>query len=122
MADYPFTNEGLQAAIARLGRRRQKVRRTLRKLGCVGDPDSCSSCPVAIYLIRTFGTEDVVVDGPHAVVTREVLLDHEGFGDFYEDVEVLQIQLPEPVMDFIASFDSRQYPDLIKEHPKEPPA
>lgn len=123
MADpYPFTDEGLREALRRLGRRRQKVRRTLRKLGCTGDPDSCNSCPVAVYLTRALGYDDVIVDGPYATATRDVLADPEGYGDFYADVETIRVLLPKPITDFIDSFDGRQYPDLIKVHPKEPPA
>lgn len=121
MPEYPFSDAGLREALRRLGRRRQKVRRTLRKHGCLGDPDSCNSCPVAVYLTRVFGYEDVIVDGPQATLTRDVVVDPEGYGDFYADVETIRRWLPKPVTDFIAAFDGLQYPELIKTHPKEPP-
>lgn len=122
MTEYPFSDEGLRAALARLGRRRQKVRRTLRKHACLGDPDSCNSCPVAVYLTKVFGYGDVIVDGPQAIVSRDVVTDPEGFGNYYADVETIRRWLPKPVTDFIDSFDSRQYPELIRSHPEEPPA
>lgn len=122
MAEYPFTEAGLRAALARLGRRRQKVRRTLRKHRCLGDPDSCNSCPVAVYLGRVMDCDDVVVDGPHVTLTRDRLADDEGYGNFYETTDRISMLLPWPVVFFIEEFDARRYPDLIKTHPKEPPA
>lgn len=117
---YPFTDEGLRAAVARLGRRPHKIHRTLRKHGCLGDPNSCNSCPVVVWLQRALGTDDVVVDEA-ITVTRDLLVD-EGHGRYYEATEVVSIDTPAVVAAFMKSMDGLQYPDLIKQHPKEPPA
>lgn len=119
MAEYPFTEEGLRDALKALGRRRQKVRRTLRKHRCLGDPDSCNSCPVAMYLMQIFGTDDVVVED-RATLTLDRFVD-EGNGRYYEATDRISVAVPPPVFDFMNSFDALQYPDLILVHPKEPP-
>lgn len=123
MAEYPFTDKGLRDALARLGRRRQKVRRTLVKHGCLGDPDSCCSCPVAVWLLQVFPDADVIVeDGISGIiVTRDLVID-EGHGRYYEATQQIHTDIPDAVLGFIDSFDGRQYPELIKTHPKEPAA
>lgn len=119
---YPFTDEGLRDALAKLGRRRQKVRRTLVKHGCQGDPDQCNSCPVAVYLSRLFGTDDVTVESGWACLTRELLVDEDlGYGRYYLTIEHARAPLPPAVVLFTRSFDCLRYPELIKVHPKEPP-
>lgn len=115
---YPFTDEGLRDALAKLGRRRQKVRRTLVKHGCQGDPDQCNSCPVAVYVGRLFGTDSVVVEDS-VIVTRDLFVD-EGYGRYYEATQEIRVDTPDAVLGFIESMDGRQYPELIKVHPKEP--
>lgn len=117
--EYPFTDGGLRAALLRLGRRTQKVARTLRKHQCLGDPDQCNSCPVAVWLGRIFGTDDVVVEGGMAVVTRDVLIEEDP-GSYYVETQVIRAALPRAVHRFTTSFDLLEYPDLIKRHPKEP--
>ena len=121
MADpYPFTDEGLRDALAKLGRRRQKVRRTLVKHGCQGDPDQCNSCPVAVYVGRLFGPDAEVLVDEWVTVTRDLFID-EGQGRYYEATQEIRAEAPDAVLGFIESMDARQYPELIKVHPKEPP-
>lgn len=121
MPEYPFSDEGLRAALAGFGRRRQKVARTMRKHCIKGDPDSCISCPIAVRLAELFGTEDVVVENT-VTVTRDMFEGDDTVGRYYAWTEVISCDTPDAVIDFMASFDARQYPDLIKTHPKEPPA
>jgi hypothetical protein len=119
VAEYPFTDAGLRDALARLGRRRQKVRRTLVKHGCQGDPDQCNSCPVAVYVERVFGADVAVTVEDFVTVTRDLFVD-EGHGRYYEATQQIRAEAPDAVLDFIESMDGRQYPELIKMHPKEP--
>ena len=76
----------------RLGATPDEVARTLTQEECVGARSDCYNCPVAVYLLRHTGAENVVV----GLYTAEV---------HYRDGFV-RAALPLPVRYFIDFFDS----------------
>jgi hypothetical protein len=105
---YPFTAEGLAAALKALGSTRQAVADRLREMGIKGCRSDENDCPVAHYVLA-------VVDGAEGAnveidVIRAVRRDPES----YCDVTVSAFT-SEAIAAFMFLFDSNEYRDLIQE-------
>ncbi len=99
---YSHDMDGVYAALLALGDEDQKVAATLRSLGIKGKPTEACACPVANYLAGIFGEMSTPeIDGD--VVTL-LGWDHR-----------TRMDLPTAIVDFVVSFDSDVYPDLIEE-------
>lgn len=101
---YTQDLDGVWEALIALGDEDQKVAAVLRGNGIKGKPTEACACPIANYLAGIFGEMSTPeVDG---ATVKLLGWDHSAF-----------MQLPEAVADFVVSFDSNCYPDLIEEAP-----
>jgi hypothetical protein len=85
-----------------LGPTATDVARNLQAAGIKGKRDACARCPVAVYLLKSdLSPRDV------SVYAGEIAL---YYGDNYEDV--LYVDTPDPVAQFIQQFDRGAYNQL----------
>lgn len=89
--------------LAELGGTAEAIAASLARLGVTGNRDSCSRCPIAIYLLDRLGLRDV------AVSELEIEL-------FLPDGDVETVETPKPIADFIVGFDDCQFTGLVATH------
>ncbi len=106
VAEYPFTDEGLHAALVGLGDYTDEVAATLTAGGYRGLRDECSACPVAVFLHSRYGDVHVEVSQLMVTVERDIWID-EGYGMGYMAHQTIAVETPDPVADFIGDFDAR---------------
>jgi hypothetical protein len=97
--------------LAEMGNSADEVAETLQATGVQGVPRDNRSCAVALYLSALVGTEPSIRSiavGHCSLTINLVALDARPAGR-------LQVQLPKPVRRFVAAFDARQYPMVIRE-------
>jgi hypothetical protein len=105
--------------LAGLGDNADEVAEALESAGVVGTPTSNRGCAVALYLSAVMGSD------PHV---RSVVVGHCSLvinlvqpGD-RRPAGRLQVQLPKPVRQFVAAFDARRYPTVVRPQSVAPPA
>lgn len=105
--------------LAELGESPDEVAETLRATGVRGVPRDNRSCAVALYLSVLVGSEprirSVTVGHCSLTINLVALPDSRPAGR-------LQVQLPKPVRRFVAAFDARQYPMVIRESSETEPS
>lgn len=113
---YPFTEEGIEAALTALGTTPNAVATNLSAMGFRGCRDQESNCPVAHYLLASVpDMASVSVYAERLLLTDDPGSGHvEGF-DVDLSVAPTVVNLPQPVVDFVNSFDFGLYPDLDTE-------
>ncbi len=98
---YSQDMDGVYAALIALGDEDKKVAATLRSMGIKGKPTEACACPVANYLAGIFGEMSTPeIDGDAVTLLG---WDHRN-----------RMELPQAVEDFVVSFDTDCYPDLIE--------
>ena len=93
-----------------LGRSPDEVATSLREAGVQGVPRSNSSCAVALYtaaLLRADPRIRSVAVGPCTLVLTLTRDDARPGGR-------LVVQLPKAVRGFVAGFDAREYPEVVR--------
>lgn len=115
MAEYPFTEEGVERAVDALGDTSQDMAEELRRLGQHGDRDSCETCPLANYLRSLFPDAEVYVDREHIRLTRTVVTVEDGRVD--RDEQYIRIETSYAAADFIGDMDDARYPHLERTTP-----
>lgn len=101
---YSHDMDGVWQALLALGDEDNKVAAVLRGMGIKGKPTEACACPIANYLAGIFGEMSTPeVDGDSVKLLG---WDHTG-----------HMQLPTAIVDFVVSFDSDVYPDLIEKEP-----
>jgi hypothetical protein len=111
MGDLRRIKKRAGALLDGLGRDPDEVAASLRDVGVQGVPRSNSSCAVALYasaLLETDPRIRSVAVGPCTLVltlTRE---------DGARPGGRLVVQLPKAVRGFVAGFDARAYPEVIR--------
>lgn len=90
--------------LAALGSTKEEVAATLAGAGIAGRRNDCRACPVALYLLKSDLAVDRVYVGDEEV---ELWFVDENNNDVYE-----RIDLPEPVAQWVTSFDAGQYDEL----------
>lgn len=103
---YPFTDEGLAAALDALGRNHVGVATTLLRLGFRGVACARAECPVAHYVEAALKASEVSVPGLQADAWMRPADDANG------QVRHVYARCPAPVIDFIHMFDNGRYPSL----------
>lgn len=108
--EYPFTDEGLRAALEALGGTGEVVAETLRRLGKRGNRRECADCPVARYLWDLWPDVTSVSVGEHDDIRVErvvVVADSLGYSERVGE----RITAPEPpgVAQFIERFDDKAH-------------
>ena len=110
MIEYPYSDLGVEQALAALGTTESAVATNLFALGFRGQRGSESQDPLARYLVASVKdatSVEVIVElgknaGQYAIVSRPN----------HKDVCA---DLPEHVTTFVLLFDDGKYPDLIEE-------
>lgn len=113
MAEYPFTDDGLRAALKALGGFRDEVAASLHRLGIKGTPGDPCDCPIAVYAERSLGDGWAQVDITSVKVRRNLTVAE--FGETWTDRQYVEADLPAPVATFVRAYDLRTIPYLIKE-------
>jgi hypothetical protein len=113
MPDQPSTSGGIAeratALLAALGDHEDQVAASLHAAGITGLQDNCSNCPIAVYLLRSDLVPTLVEVGEdQAQLIYGTGADRQNDGD-----DFINVELPEPVKRFIASFDNDGYLDLV---------
>ena len=102
--------------LAELGNSPDEVAETLRVTGVQGVPRDNRSCAIALYLSALVGSDpsirSVAVGHCSLTINLVALPDSRPAGR-------LQVQLPKAVRRFVAAFDARQYPMVIREPSEE---
>lgn len=108
MTTYPFTTEGLSSALAALGSTPAHVADTLLDGGHRGRPGCEHRCPVAEALSDVYRYPDysvaVLAEPPDQTLFVEVYR--------FADSQRLDVDLPEPVAQFVRRFDHGDYAEL----------
>ncbi len=116
MAEYPFTDEGLTAALDALGNDGAEVAESLRRKGIEGIQHDCLHCPVAMYLAGLYPDADVAVDRTNTRLERVVRgFDEDGHPT--RDEETVRVDTTGPIVDFIREFDNDVHPHLKRRKP-----
>jgi hypothetical protein len=109
VADYPFTEDGVLAALRALGSTVADVRQNLGALGIKGRTDDEGHCVVANYLKAAVGAEGASVWDVDCTLTRDYIVDGE------VGIEDVIVDTPDHVGAFVIRFDAEDYPELIEE-------
>jgi hypothetical protein len=114
---YPFTEEGLTAALTALGTTPNAVATNLSAMGFRGCRDQESNCPIAHYLLASVPDMASVSVFSEAYVNAPSRFEYghvEGF-----DMDLTQppliVDVPAPVAGFVFAFDKGDYSDLDME-------
>ena len=91
--------ESLRDFLDELGHTADEVADNLRSSGIQGEPKSADTCPIACLISAVNGLRDISVDA--SVIS--------GWTD---ENWVIDVEVPEPVAEFIRRFDSGDYRDL----------
>ncbi len=111
MGDLRRIRKRAGALLDGLGRDPDEVAAALAAAGVRGVPRSNSSCAVALYaqaVLRADPRIRSVAVGPCTLVLTLTRADGTRPGG------KLVVQLPRPVRGFVAGFDSRRYPDVVR--------
>ena len=111
MGDLRRIKKRAGALLDGLGRDPDEVAASLRDVGVQGVPRSNSSCAVALYasaLLETDPRIRSVAVGPCTLVLTLTRQDGARPGGR------LVVQLPKAVRGFVAGFDAREYPEVIR--------
>lgn len=112
MAEYPFTEEGVTAALDALGDDQFAVAAAFARLGIDGQQHRCGTCPTAVYLLGLWPLKTVDVDRSRVLAEMDEVRVVDGYTE--HDHWRVAVETPWPVADFIAAFDAGHYPDLIR--------
>ncbi len=99
-----------------LGASPDEVAATLMAADVHGVPTDNYSCAIAVYMNSLLAGEPCirsVAVGHCSLVISLVHEDHRPAGR-------LHVQLPKPVRQFVAAFDARQYPEVMRSEPVRP--
>lgn len=107
MAEYPFSEAGVTAAVDALGDTSEEVARALHALGIRGDRGLCGSCPLALFLLRLFPDAAVYVDRQWIRLERDVWSVVDGTPEV--DHEFVEAETPDPASDFIGDYDDMEH-------------
>ena len=111
MGDLRRIRKRAGALLDGLGRDPGEVAASLREVGVQGVPRSNSSCAVALYagaLLEADPRIRSVAVGPCTLVLTLIS------GDGTRPGGSLVVQLPKAVRGFVAAFDARAYPEVIR--------
>ena len=117
MGDLRQIKKHASALLGGLGSDPDEVASSLAAAGVHGVPRSNTSCAIALYtaaLMKTDPRIRSVAVGPCSMLitlTRP---------DGSRPAGKLSVQLPKPVREFVAGFDERRYPEVLRD--VEPPA
>lgn len=113
---YPFSDDGVTAALDALGNDGAEVAEALRRLHIEGIQHDCLHCPGAMYLAGLYPDTDVHVDRSYVRLDRVVRgFDEDGHPT--RDEETVRIDTPGPIVEFIAEFDNNQHRHLQRQWP-----
>ncbi len=114
MGDLRQIKRRAGALLEGLGRDPDEVAASLRDVGVQGVPRSNSSCAVALYAAALLEVDPrirTVAVGPCTLVLTLTRVDGTRPGGR------LVVQLPKAVRGFVAGFDARAYPEVIRAEP-----
>lgn len=94
-----------------LGGSQTEVAESLGSSGVLATPKDPEDCAVAVYLRATLGTEQRVKS--LAIKCNCVMIFLDGPRRFHWR-NVVKVELPEPVCQFILAFDQGAYPNLVR--------
>jgi hypothetical protein len=98
----------VKALLAELGTSPQEVADKLMSLGIWGHKGSVPSCPIARYLQRRRPGPQYLVETGKVAVVVDIKTDGDPFPvNYWVDVD-----MPDPVFDFIVNFDAGEYEEL----------
>jgi hypothetical protein len=112
MSDRRQLKKQTRSLLHGLGSSADEVAQSLEATGVRGVPKNNRGCAVAVYLSALIGSDPRV---------RSVKVGHCSlFIDMASPSNArpagrLQVQLPKPVRHFVAAFDARAYPDVIRQ-------
>jgi hypothetical protein len=112
MGDLRQIKKHVNALLNGLGKSPDEVAAALHAAGVQGVPKSNSSCAIALYaaaLMRTDPRVRSVAVGPCSLTINLTKPTDSRPGGR------LSVQLPKPVRGFVAAFDARQYPMVVRE-------
>ena len=112
MSDLRQIKKHVNALLNGLGKSPDEVAAALQAAGVQGVPKSNSSCAIALYaaaLMKTDLRVRSVAVGPCSLMINLIKPTDSRPGGR------LSVQLPKPVRGFVAAFDARQYPMVIRE-------
>ena len=104
---YPFTEEGVTAALDALGDMSEQVAESLKQRGIHGTRGQCATCPLANYLRSLFPDAEVYVDRESIRLRRDVQCIEDGRVDL--DEEAVEVETPDPCADFIGDYDDLEH-------------
>jgi hypothetical protein len=102
-----------------LGSSPDEVAASLQAAGVHGVPKDNRSCAVALYLAAQMGSEAQVraITVGHCSMLVSLVAPRDS-----RPAGRLWIQLPKPVRRFVAAFDAKEYPSLVRDPPARPEA
>jgi hypothetical protein len=111
MSDLRQLKRQTRELLAGLGASPDEVAGSLEAAGVAGVPRDNRSCAVALYLTASMGTDPRIraVNVGHC----SLLIDTASPPEFRPSGRLL-VQLPKPVRQFVAAFDARRYPTIVR--------
>jgi hypothetical protein len=106
----------LKEFLASLGNTPDEVADWMRKNGIKGVKKNCRLCPVLNAIYSEHGVDcwsGLIISGGSKVG------DSWFYSSTYDDDQIMDPSLPQPVMDFVGRFDNDVYPDLVAEKVEE---
>jgi len=107
VAEYPFTEAGVTAALDALGDTSEAIAASLQRLGIHGHRGMCGSCPLAVYLIEQYPEAEVDVNRERIVLGRDVMSLVDGYP--VVDHELVVVDTSDPCSDFIGDYDDMDH-------------
>lgn len=107
MAEYPFTEEGVTAAVDILGDTSEQVAESLHVRRIQGDRGLCGSCPLAVYLEALYPGVTAYVDRERIRLERDVRTVEDGRVDI--DHQIVDVETPDPCSDFVGDYDDLEH-------------
>jgi hypothetical protein len=114
MSDHRQLKKQTVALLSELGTGPDQVAQSLQAAGVHGVPRDSRSCAVALYLRASMGADPRIRSvrvGPCSL-----LIDVASTPEL-RPAGRLAVQLPKPVRQFVAAFDARRYPTIIRPKP-----
>jgi hypothetical protein len=115
MSDLRQLKRQTRELLAGLGASPDEVAGSLEAAGVAGVPRDNGSCAVALYLRACMGADPRIrsVNVGHC----SLLLDTASPPEYRPSGRLL-VQLPKPVRQFVAAFDARRYPTVMRTPPE----
>lgn len=107
MAEYPFTEAGVTAAVDILGDTSEQVAESLHVRRIQGDRGLCTSCPLVVYLLTIYPDATVYVDRERIRLERDVRSIEDGRPEV--DHEIVEVETPDPCSDFVGDYDDLEH-------------